>query len=85
MIEGDTMALLAIVDEPGIYKVILERYPEGVYVLLYDQPNNEETIRDDLQDNWEMAKRFALRKYGVTEEMWMEVPNIGFHGIERCC
>jgi hypothetical protein len=79
------MALLAIVDKPGAYKVILERYPEGVYVLLYDRPGTEQTARDDLQDDWEMAKRFALRRYGITEDLWKEIPNIGFHGLDRCC
>ena len=77
------MALQAIVDKPGVYKVILERYPEGVYVLVYDRPDTEKTTQDHLQDDWEMAKRSCLHRLGITENMWHQIPNTGLMGRDR--
>lgn len=77
------MAQEAIVDKPGVHKVILERYPEGVYVLVYDRSDTDKTIRDDLQDNWDMAKHACLQDFGITEDMWKPVPNTGLMGKDR--
>jgi len=77
------MALEAMVASPGIHKVILERYPEGVYVLVYDRPDTDNPIRDDLQDDLDMAKRACLQDFGVTEDMWEQIPNTGLMGKDR--
>ena len=76
------MALEAIVNREGVYRVVLEEYVEGVYVLVYDTPelSNDSPCQDHLQNDWKMAKLAALQDYGVTEEMWREIPNTGIMG-----
>ena len=74
------MALERIITKPGAYRVVLEEYPEGVYVLVYETPESQWPYRDHLQDDWPMAKRAALQDYGITEEMWKEIPDTKFNG-----
>ena len=71
------MALEAIINQPQAHRVILEEYPEGVYVLVFDSPDDPDPCRDNLQDDWPMAKRSALHRYGVTDDMWREIPDTG--------
>ena len=63
------LALQAVVDKPGVYRVLLERYPEGVYVLVYNRPDTERPARDNLQDDWDMAKRACWLDYGIADDM----------------
>ena len=76
------MALEAIVNLEGVYRVILEQYAEGVYVLVYDTPelSNESPCEDHLQNDWNMAKLAALQDYGVTDDLWREIPDTGIMG-----
>jgi hypothetical protein len=73
------MALEAIINQPEFQRVILEEYAEGVYILVF-KPGEEWPCRDHLQDNWAIAKLQALEDYGVTDEMWREVPDTGIMG-----
>jgi hypothetical protein len=68
------MALEATINHPEFQRVILEEYAEGVYVMAF-KPGEEWPCRDHLQDNWPIAKMQALEDYGVTEEMWREIPD----------
>ena len=72
------MALEAIINRPEAHRIVLEPRREGVYVLVFDSPESLDPYRDNLQDDWEMAKRAALHDYGITEEMWREIPSTGF-------
>ena len=74
------MALAAVIDRDDVHRVILEEYPEGVYVLVYDAPHAQWPCEDHLQDDWAMAKRAALQDYGIEEPMWREVPDTRFNG-----
>ena len=68
------MALEAIVNRNGVYKVVLQERPEGIYVFAFPGVENSLSLRDDLQDDWAMAKRCSARRYGTTEDMWREIP-----------
>lgn len=72
------MALQAIVGKPSVYKVILEQRPEGVYVLV-DSPTASNPCEDHLQNDWEMAKRAARYDYGIQDDQWVSIPDMGFN------
>ncbi len=71
------MALRAILNKPGLFCIVLEEYDEGVYVFAYDTPENypDHPFRDQLQDDWGMAKRHALHRFGVQESDLNPVPD----------
>lgn len=71
------MALQAIVQRQGVHRVVLEQYPEGVYLLVFDAAESKWPCRDNLQNDWAMAKRAASQDYAVAENMWQEVPDTG--------
>lgn len=73
------MALEAFPHRPDADRVVLEKYAEGVYVLVF-KAGEEWPCRDHLQDNWVIAKQQGLEDYGVTEEMWREIPDTGIMG-----
>ena len=74
------MALEAIVNRDGVFRVVLEQYPEGVYVLVFDTPKARSPREDHLQNDWATGRRAALQDYGVTEDMWKEIPDTRFNG-----
>lgn len=74
------MALEAVINRDGTYRVILEEYPEGVYVLVYDSADSHWPCQDHLQDDWRIAKLAAFEDYGITEGMWKSVPDTHFNG-----
>jgi hypothetical protein len=59
---------------------VLEQYPEGVYVLVFYTAASEWPCRDNLQDDWRIAKLAALEDYGITDAMWREIPDTGIMG-----
>lgn len=79
------MALEAIIKQKNAYRIVLEEYPEGVYVLVYDSADasNDGPCQDHLQDNWGIAKLQAREDYGITEDQWKEVPDTFFNGKWR--
>ena len=70
------MALEARITHSGLQRVVLEEYPWGVYVMAY-RPNETGPCRDHLQDNWQHARLQALEDYGVSDDMWREIPDTG--------
>lgn len=74
------MALQAILNRPGAYRVVLEEQPEGVYVYVFDTPDAKWPYQDHLQDDWEMAKRAALEDYGVADDGWTTISDTHIHG-----
>lgn len=69
------MALEAKIKRVGVERVVLEQYPEGIYVFVFEQPDSPHPYRDYLQDNWEMAKGFCQDEYGIDAGSWTEIPN----------
>jgi hypothetical protein len=74
------MALEAIIDRADVYRVVLEQYPEGVYMLAFATPTSAGPFRDVLQNDLAMAKRASFQDYGITEEMWRHIPDTKFNG-----
>jgi len=70
------MALEATIQQPQAQRVVLEEYSEGVYVLVF-KADDEWPCQDHLQDDWAMAKQHALEDFGVTDDMWREIPDTG--------
>jgi hypothetical protein len=68
------MALEAILNRPDIHRIVLEENEDGVWVLVY-APNQSAPFRDICQDDWTMAKRDVFEDFGVTEDMFYEVPD----------
>lgn len=75
---GSEPAFRAIVRRPGLHRVILQKRPEGVYILVFDQEGSNVSVRDDLQDDWHMAKQVCRDDFEITEEMWEEIGDTGF-------
>ena len=69
------MALEAIVNRDGVYKVVLQERPEGVYIFSFPGRENRLSLRDDLQDDWATAKSCSASRYGTTEDMWRKIPD----------
>lgn len=73
------MALEAIIQLPQAHRIILEEYPEGVYVLIF-KAGEQWPWQDHLQDDWAMAKLHALEDFGVTDGMWRQISDTGIMG-----
>ena len=76
------MALQAITNRHGVYRIVLEESPEGVYVLVYESADSDDQspCQDHLQDNWDIAKRQAREDFGVLDDQWKEIPDTHFNG-----
>ena len=60
--------------------MVLEEYPEGVYVLVFDTPDAAWPCKDHLQNDWAMAKRVAQHRYGTADDGWSKIPDTRFNG-----
>jgi hypothetical protein len=69
------MALEAILGKPSVFRIVLEAYPEGVYVLVFEAQESQWPCQDHLQDDRELAKLHAREEFGVSEDMWREIPD----------
>jgi len=74
------MAYEVIVNKPGLYRILLEEYPEGVYIYIFESPNGPGPEKDYLEHDLESAKRICKMEYGIEEHEWREVPNENMHG-----
>lgn len=77
------MALQAIVNQPGLFCIVLEEYEGlGVYVLAYDCADNypHNPCQDHLQNDWQTAKICAKELFGVLEVDLKKVPDTHFDG-----
>ena len=66
--------------ETGVDRVVLEQYPEGVYVYVFERPDSRFPEWDHLQDDWDMAKRACAQDYGIALDVWKEIPDTSLHG-----
>ncbi len=71
------MAFEAIISRKGIHRVVLESYPEGVYVFVFEGEHSRFPERDYLQDDVEMAMRMCESDFGIARREWDEVPDPG--------
>ena len=69
------MAYEAIIEHEGVYRVILEKYTEGVYVFVFEKPDSTFPEQDHLQDDLEMAMHSCEQDYGIPRNMWREIPD----------
>lgn len=77
------MAREARTQRKGLHRVVLEAYPEGVYVYVFERPDSQFPEWDYLQDDWTQATGFCERKLGIPQDAWQEVPDTGLHGPHR--
>lgn len=73
------MSYEAILNRPGVYRILLEDAPEGTYVNVFDSPTSPGPYRDVLQDDVAMAKRACKLDYNVQEWEWRQVPDEAWH------
>jgi hypothetical protein len=69
------MALEAVVGRPGLNRAVLQEGRGGVYVFIFEREDSPFPERDHHQDDWEQAKEFCLEDYGITAELWQEIPD----------
>lgn len=69
------MALEAVVNREGLYRIVLAGSPEGVYVYVWEHPDARYRDKDYLQDTWELAIEFCEEEYDVTRDMWRTIPD----------
>lgn len=74
------MAMEVVVNREGLHRIVLEQYPEGVYVYVWFREDGPGPERDYLQDTVEQAKGFCTRNYGVDSESWKPIPDTCLHG-----
>jgi hypothetical protein len=74
------MAHEAVLDRPDVYRVLLEEYPEGTYVNVFQSSTAPGPYRDYLQPTLQIAKHMCLDDFGIQETDWRQVPNANWHG-----
>jgi len=77
------MAYQVILDRPDAYRVLLEEYPEGTYVDVFETKTSEGPYKDYLQDDLAMAMHACRLDFGVEPADWCEVPDENWHGRKR--
>jgi hypothetical protein len=73
------MAYEVIVNQPGVYRILLEEREEGVYVNIFDSPGAKGPYIDHLQNDLDMAMRSCKQDYGIEVDMWKVCPNELWH------
>ncbi|MEZ5943040.1 MAG: hypothetical protein R3C18_16735 [Planctomycetaceae bacterium] len=76
------MAYEVVLNRTGAYRILLESYPAGVYVYVFESESAPGPYRDWLQDGLEMAKRAGTQDFDTTETDWREVPDEYWHGTK---
>jgi hypothetical protein len=74
------MAYIAELRWPNLYAVVLEEYPEGVYVNVLYGEEPDAGGEDWLYDSLDQAMEFCERKYGITRDQWKVIPDPQWHG-----
>jgi hypothetical protein len=74
------MAYIAELRRPNLYAVVLEEYPEGVYVNVLYGEEADAGGEDWLYDSLDQAKEFCQREYGITRDQWKVIPDPHWHG-----
>ena len=73
------MALATVMNDHGIHRILLECYPEGVFVNVFDSVSSKGPVEDHYQPDLNLAKRFCEEMYGVADSAWIEVPDEVWH------
>lgn len=76
------MTYEAIVDRPGVYRVVLEERAEGVYVNVLESVSSTEPYIDMLQSDLGMAKRACKQDYGIEDYQWSQIVDVDWHAPE---
>jgi hypothetical protein len=71
------MAYEAYSQSPNAFRVVLESYPEGVYVFVFHSEASRFPETDTLQDNLQMAELVCEQDFGIKPNEWKEIPDIG--------
>ncbi len=74
------MAYIAELRRPNLYAVVLEEYPEGVYVNVLYGEEPDAGGDDWLYDSLDQAMEVCERKYGITRDQWKVIPDPQWHG-----
>lgn len=73
------MAYEVILNRPGAHRILLEEYPEGTYVNVFESSTSRAPYQDYLQSDLKMAMHACKLDFGVQESDWREVPDEGWH------
>ena len=73
------MALEVILDQPQVYRILLECYPEGVFVNVFDSKDSSGPVQDHYQPDLKIAKQFCEDTFFVSSSAWREVPDEQWH------
>ena len=77
--ESTVMAYQVILNKTGLYRILLECYPEGVFVNIFDSAFSMGPVQDHYQPDLALAKTFCEETLGVDCSSWVEVPNETWH------
>ncbi|VTS06497.1 hypothetical protein [Tuwongella immobilis] len=73
------MAFEVILNQPNRYRVLLECYPEGVFVNLFEMEDSPRPIQDPFQPDLALAKQFCEDRFGIPLDAWVEIPDEEWH------
>jgi hypothetical protein len=73
------MAYEIILNRSGVYRLLLEEYPEGVYMYAFKDADSPGPAVDYLQPDLAIAMDACKEDYGVTLSDWRVVPDEGWH------
>ncbi len=73
------MAFQVLLKKPGVYRILLECYPEGVFVNVFDSVDSPGPVQDHYQPDLVLAKRFCKETFDVDSSAWTEVPDEVWH------
>lgn len=73
------MSLQVVLNKPRIYRILLECYPEGVFVNVFESSTSPGPIQDHYQPDLMMAKRYCKETFDVNPLDWVEVPDETWH------
>jgi hypothetical protein len=69
------MAYEAILGRPGLHRVLLEQYSEGVYLDVFESPGSESPCRDYFQPDLLIALKMCEEDYGLRASDFRIVPD----------
>lgn len=69
------MAYQAILARPGVYRILIEQYPEGVYVDIFETATSQAPEQDHFQPDFLIALKQCERLYNVSAAGFSLVPD----------
>jgi hypothetical protein len=73
------VAFQRILNQPGAYRLLLEQYPEVVYMYVFETLHSAGPYMDYLQPDLQIAMTECEKRYGVKTSDWTLVPDEGWH------